>query len=185
VDAAFEPLTAAARVRKAVTFSYRVPEDDAPTVRHLHPWGVVCWRGRWYVVGHDTDRDAPRCFRLSRIVGQVRQIGPPRAFAPPVDLDLISYVARWSGPVERNRITRVLVREGRAAGVRRWAQNCTPTVDGDVLELRYADAESFAAWLVGYGADVTVLEPAEVREATIARLQEIAGISRDLAEVGT
>ena len=52
-----------------VTFDYRVPEDDAPTSRRLQPWGVVCWRGRWYVVGHDLDRDATRCFRLSRIVG--------------------------------------------------------------------------------------------------------------------
>src|SRR5690606_40605444 len=67
--------TAAARERRAVTFAYRVPEDDAPTTRRLQPWGVVCWRGRWYVVGHDLDRDAPRCFRLSRIVGAVRATG--------------------------------------------------------------------------------------------------------------
>ncbi len=190
VDAAFEPLTAAARARREVTFPYRVPEDDAPTTRHLQPWGVVCWRGRWYVVGHDTTRDAPRCFRLSRIVGPVRQTGADGAFEPPADLDLISYVARWSGPAERNRTTRVLARPGRAAGVRRWAVTSTATPEGDVLELRYADADSFAAWLVGYGADVTVLEPAEVREATVARLREIAGVGVaggpvELAEVGS
>jgi predicted DNA-binding transcriptional regulator YafY len=50
-------------------------------------------------------------------------------------------------------------------------------VDGDVVELRYADMEGFAAWLVGYGADVTVLEPDDLRKSVIARLEEIAQVS--------
>src|SRR5205814_7797548 len=119
VDAAFEPLTAAVRDRCAVTFAYRTPEDDAAATRRLQPWGVVCWRGRWYVVGHDLDRDAPRCFRLSRIVGGVRRSGRPEAYTPP-EVDLITYVARWSGPVERPGRATVLVRPGRGAGIRRW-----------------------------------------------------------------
>jgi proteasome accessory factor B len=174
VDPAFEPVTAAARARQLVTFSYRVPEQDQPSTRRLQPWGVVCWKGRWYVVGHDLDRDAARCFRLSRIVGAVRRTGEAGAFTPPADVDLISYVARWSGPVERNRTARIVAKAGRAAGVRRWAQQVDSGPDGDVLELRYADPEGFASWLVGYGADLIVLEPAEVRTAVIKRLHEIA-----------
>ena len=50
----------------------------ARRTRRLQPWGVVCWRGRWYVVGHDLDRGAARCFRLSRIVGAVRPRRPAR-----------------------------------------------------------------------------------------------------------
>jgi proteasome accessory factor B len=174
VDAAFEPLTAAVRDRCAVTFDYRTPEDDAAATRRLQPWGVVCWRGRWYVVGYDLDRRAERCFRLSRIVGQVRRTGRPGAYAPPGDIDLISYVARWTGPVERTGRATVLVPHGRGAGVRRWADETTPGPDGDVLTLRYAEPEWFAAWLVGYGADVVVLDPPEVRDAVIARLKQIA-----------
>ncbi len=174
VDPAFEPLTAAARARCEVIFSYRVPDDDKPTVRHLQPWGVVCWRGKWYVVGHDTDREAPRCFRLSRIVGSVKTQGQPDAFEPPENLDLIGYVGRNAGPVARPNTARVLVKPGRAAGVRRFAQPVQSTTDGDVLELRYAEPDSFAAWLVGYGADVTVLGPDEVRKAVVARLEDIA-----------
>jgi proteasome accessory factor B len=183
VDASFEPLTAAARARQVVTFSYRVPEQDKANTRRLQPWGVVCWKGRWYVVGHDMDRGAARCFRLSRIVGAVRRVGADGAFTPPADLDLISYVAKWSGPVERNRTAKILARPGRAAGVRRWAQEVGSTPEGDLLELRYADAEGFASWLVGYGADVTVLEPVEVRSAVIKRLRDIAvGVGVDLVE---
>ena len=53
----------------------RLPHASASTEtteRHLEPWGVVSWHGRWYVVGHDSDRDATRVFRLSRIEGDVR-----------------------------------------------------------------------------------------------------------------
>jgi proteasome accessory factor B len=174
VDQAFEPLTNAARARREVTFSYRVPEDDNATLRHLQPWGVVCWRGRWYVVGHDTDREATRCFRLNRITGTVKTYGPDGAFTPPENLDLIGYVGRNAGPAPKPNTARVLVKPGRAAGVRRFAEPVQSTSDGDVVELRYAEADSFAAWLVGYGADVIVLAPDDVRKAVVARLEDIA-----------
>lgn len=173
VDPAFEPLTAAVRDRQAVTFDYRTPDDDAATTRRLQVWGVVCWRGRWYVVGHDLDRDAARCFRMSRIVTAVRRWGRRGAYTPP-HVDLIDYVARWSGPVERNGRATVLVPPGRGAGIRRWAEEFVPGPDGDRLTLSYAHAESIAGWLVGYGADVLVLDPPEVRDLVVARLRAIA-----------
>jgi proteasome accessory factor B len=185
VDPAFAPLTAAARERRTVCFDYRTPEGDGPTSRRLQPWGVVCWRGRWYVVGYDLDRAAPRCFRLSRVVGAVRATGRADGFTPPTDVDLISHVARWSGPVERTGRATVLARPGRAAGLRRWAEQSTPGPDGDRLVLRYADPEFLAGTLVGYGADVRVLEPPELRDAVIQRLKEIAARHEAMAEFRT
>jgi proteasome accessory factor B len=169
VDPAFGPLTSAARDRRAVTFSYRVPEVDDPATRRLEPWGVVCWRGRWYVVGHDRDRDATRCFRLSRIVGNVRPVGRSSAFVPPPNVDLISYVAGFDGPVQRTGRAVVVARPGRAAGLRRWAS----AVDGDRLTLPYADVERLASTLAGYGPDVFVEGPPEVRDAVIQQLKEV------------
>lgn len=182
VEPAFAPLADAARERRVVQFDYRVPEEDQPRTRTLQPWGLVCWRGRWYVVGHDTDRQATRCFRLSRVVGPVRPVGSAGAFTPPADVDLISHVASWQRePVERQGRARVLVRPGRADGVRRWAEKVTPTPDGDVVELAYHCADGLASWLVGYGADVRVLEPPEVRDAVISRLKEIVNLDGGVA----
>ncbi len=174
VDPAFEPLTAAVRARQTVTFGYRPPENDTTATRRLHPWGVVCWRGKWYVVGHDLDRAAPRCFRLSRIVGTVRRTGRAGVYEPPADVDLINYVARSSEPVERTNRATLLVRPGRGAGIRRWAEETVPGPDGDRVVLPYADVDSFAAWLVGYGADALVLDPPPLRDRVIARLAEIS-----------
>ncbi|MEU8607617.1 WYL domain-containing protein [Actinoplanes sp. NPDC048791] len=173
VDPAFGPLTAAARARRAVTFSYRVPEVDEPSTRRLQPWGVVCWQGRWYVVGHDRDRRATRCFRLSRIVGVVRPVGSEGAFTPPENVDLISHVARWSGPVERNGRATVLVQPGRAAGLRRLAIETVPGPDGDRLTIPYSDVEWLASRLVGYGAEVRADGPPELRDAVIQQLKEV------------
>jgi proteasome accessory factor B len=175
VDPAFGPLTSASRIRQVVTFEYRVPEDDRSTTRRLQPWGVACWRGRWYVVGFDLDRQAERCFRLSRIISGVKTLGQPGAYAAPKDLDLISYVARWTGSMPEHRFqTTLLIKKEKAAGVRRWAESIEPTPEGDHVSLNYSDARGFANWLVGYGSDVQVLDPPEVRDAVIARLREIA-----------
>ncbi|GIJ54984.1 helix-turn-helix transcriptional regulator [Virgisporangium aurantiacum] len=174
VDPAFEPLTAAVRARQPVTFDYHPPEHDTTSTRRLQPWGVVCWRGKWYVVGHDLDRAAARCFRLSRVVGGIRRSGRAGTYEPPADLDLISYVARFSGPVERTHRATLLVRPDRAAGVRRWATEIVPGPTGDRVTLPFADADGFAGWLVGYGADVLVLEPPALRDRVIARLEQVS-----------
>jgi proteasome accessory factor B len=173
VDPSFGPLQTAARDRREVRFDYRTPEDDAAQGRRLQPWGVVSWRGRWYVVGHDLDRAATRCFRLSRVVGAVCPVGPAGVFEPPADTDLISHVARWSGPVEQPNRATVLIRPGRAAGVRRHAEQVVARPDGDHATLTYSDPDGFARWIVGYGADVVVLAPEEARKATVARLREL------------
>src|SRR6478735_4252722 len=70
-EPAFEPLWDATRTRTPVRFTYRGSGATQATTRHLQPWGVVSFRGRWYVAGHDTDRDQPRVFRLSRVQGEV------------------------------------------------------------------------------------------------------------------
>ncbi|GAA4586474.1 WYL domain-containing protein [Actinoplanes octamycinicus] len=173
VDPAFGPLTSAARDRRAVTFRYRVPELDEPSVRRLEPWGVVCWRGRWYVVGHDRDRNAARCFRLSRIVGDVKATGRPDAFTPPEDADLIKHVAVSSGPIARTGRATVTVRPGRAAGLRRLASEIVSGPEGDRLTISYGDPEWLAARIAGYGPDARADGPPELRDAVIQHLKEL------------
>ena len=88
--------------------------------RHLQPWGVVTARGRWYVVGHDTDRGEPRMFRLSRIVGDVATDGRPGTFVVPEGTDLRALTRSLAPEQPVGRAT-VLVRKGAAQGLRRRA----------------------------------------------------------------
>ncbi len=74
-DPSFEPMYAAVRARRAVEFDYRKEPGGPAERRRLQPWGLVSFRGRWYVIGHDERRGDRRTFRLSRIVGPVRPVG--------------------------------------------------------------------------------------------------------------
>src|ERR1700755_1340327 len=79
---------------QAVQFPHR-PSRAAPyTTRSVEPWGVVTERGRWYLVGHDRDRDATRTFRLSRIGADVAPFGPAGAVTLPDGVDLRKIVAQ-------------------------------------------------------------------------------------------
>lgn len=177
VDEAFAPVMAAVRDRREIRFEYLGASDDASVKRRLQPWGVVCHRGRWYVVGWDLDRDATRCFRLSRITGTVRAGGKVDAFAVPDGVNLLDHVASFHGDVEElpPRRATVLIAPGRAAGLRRRAEQFEARrSDGDRVVITFHDPRRFAALLATYGNDVTVLDPPEVRKELARLLADIA-----------
>lgn len=176
VDEAFAPVMAAVRDRQEIRFDYLGAADDIAAPRRLQPWGVVCYRGRWYVIGHDLDRDASRCFRLSRVTGKVTPSGDTDAYQVPPDVNLLDHVARFSmdsGDTTPRRAT-VLVAPGRAAGIRRRAEQILARrADGDRLIIPFHDAHKLAARLAAYGPDVTVLEPAELRKEMATLLADV------------
>jgi proteasome accessory factor B len=171
----FEPCYTAARDRRQLAFDYQRPDEDAPTRRHVQPWGVVAWHGRWYLVGLDLDRQAPRQYRLSRVVGTPKATGPAGAFEPPADLDLAEVVARQVGGQEQLVVVRA--RPGTAIGLRRHAVPLGPADDGDDrLELRTTEPAALADQIAAYGDDVLVEAPAAVRDAVISRLTRLAAM---------
>ncbi len=173
---AFEACYAAARDRRELTFDYRRPDEDAATRRHVQPWGVVAWHGRWYLGGLDLDRQRPRVFRLSRVVGTPAPTGPAGAFEPPGDVDLTAMVAGQFGGEELVVVVRA--RPGTAVGLRRWATPLGTTQDGteDRMELRTTEPWGLAGQLAALGADVVVESPPEVRDGVVARLTRLAGM---------
>jgi proteasome accessory factor B len=181
-EPAFEPSYAAARDRRELTFDYRRPDAGKPSSRRVQPWGVVAWHGRWYLVGHDQDRQAPRVFRLSRMVGLPRAVGPAEAFEPPADLDLAAVVER---SVRREEFLVVVrARPGTANGLRRTAEPLGPAGGGhdghdgleDRLQVRTTEPEALADQLAAYGADVVVEAPQRMREAVVERLTRLAAM---------
>ncbi len=169
-EAAFTPLYTAARDRRPVSFEYAGPGDVAAATRHVEPWGVVSWHGRWYVVGHDTDRNATRIFRLSRVIGSVEYTGPVGTVEVPPDVDLSGQVASLAPSVTRD-VARLRVRNGRALPLRRRSTVLEEAGDWTTIEIGFGDSESLAAEVCGYGADAVALGPPEVRAAVIRRLQ--------------
>ena len=176
----FEGFWDATRTRTRVRFDYRTSRAATAGTRHLEPWGVVSYRGRWYVVGHDTDRDAPRMVRLSRVQGQVATEGRPGAFEVPEGTDLRELAASLAPAPPEHKAT-LRVRAGAAQGLRRQATpgDVVPGRDGwDTLTVAYGATTSFAHELLGYAADVVVEEPEDLRAAVVAGLRAVAGEAR-------
>ena len=163
--------------RQVVRFQHR-PSRAAPyTTRTVEPWGVVTEKGRWYLVGHDRDRDARRTFRLSRIGSEVTPIGLPGAVTVPAEVDLRKIVADTVAETPTGGRARVWVADGRATALRRAGTSIAARQlagrDGEVIELDIGSADRLARDITGYGADAVVLEPQSLREDVLARLRGV------------
>lgn len=174
-EPALSPSLAAVQQGRVVRFAYRTANSGTPQEREVEPWGIVSWRGRWYLAGYDRGRGAARVFRLSRVSGPVTPTGPPGVVDAPADLDLVGMAARLSADVPSGTAT-VRVRHGAGAGLRRTASRVQPAEGGaDVLDLPYSDPEAMAERLAGYAADVVVLAPEGIRASVVGRLRAMAG----------
>ena len=159
---------------QAVRSQHRPTPVEPYTERTVEPWGVVTAMGRWYLVGHDRDRDATRIFRLSRIGPDVTPLGPHGTVTRPDGVDLRAIVDQAIGETSSGGQARVWVADGYATALRRAGNSVgRQTIggrDGDVIELNVSALDRLAREVAGYGADALVLEPASLRADVVARL---------------
>jgi proteasome accessory factor B len=175
-EPAFATCWEAVRERRAIEFEHVRYGETEPRTRHLQPWGVVRYNGRWYVVGLDTDRGAERVFRLSRVQGEVRQVGRAGAYEIPAEAD-VRDVARRLAPTPVAERAVLLVREGAGHALRRGAAQITEDVPGpdartgwDRVELQQP-TDGLVDSVLTHGADVMLLEPASLRAQVVERLR--------------
>jgi proteasome accessory factor B len=164
---------------QAVMFPHRRSRSEPYSNRTVEPWGVITYRGRWYLVGHDRDRDATRTFRLSRIGADVKAVGPRGAVQRPADVNLRDIVHRAVAEWPPGPEARVWVAEGRATALRRQATSTTPRTlrgrAGDELTLDIGMAARLAREVASHGADAVALEPPSLRDDVLERLRAQAG----------
>lgn len=183
-EPAFDAMWAMTISRTPVRFHYRRPSDPEPALRHLEPWGVVTSRERWYVIGHDRDRDEVRMFRLSRIEGDVLADGRPGSFTVPAGTDVRALTTGLT-PVRPTIGATVLARKGSAVFLRRRALTVTEDVAGpdtetpwDRLEVSTYSHNDLASDVLGHLGEVVAVEPPELRDLVVARLADLAGGAR-------
>ncbi|MEX0427074.1 helix-turn-helix transcriptional regulator [Nocardioides sp. DS6] len=177
-EGSFDTFLQATQDRSEVEFGYRTSRGADATTRHLQPWGVARYAGRWYAVGHDTDRAGTRIFRLSRVVGDARIVSEPGAFEVPEGTD-VRAIARTLAPAPPTGRVTLLVRRGAGHALRRTAEEVEyavagpdGTTDWDRLVLTRLPYD-LAGEVLAHGVDAYVEEPLELRRQVVDRLRAV------------
>jgi proteasome accessory factor B len=175
VEPAFDDVKNAVLQHVPVAFTYRTAKTGQVATRHVQPWAIASWHGHWYLTGFDTEKAAPRVFRLGRIEGKVVVEGEPHSYDVPQGHEpkaMISAVA-----VDRAPQTSTLrVRAGAGHSLRRQASSIEDIDDAwSLAAVDFTDTEAFASEICGFGPDVVVQGPPELREAVIRRLTGALG----------
>lgn len=165
-DVAFEPLTAALDKHVIVRFGYLKPGEQEARVRTVAPIALIQREGRWMLHGEDQDARGTRNFLLRRIVTPITTTNTKHAVFPAsatedamAELDEI-----WE------RKAAVIEVEPGSDAATRLSKRPSTTAEADTLTLHYSDIDLVADELAGYGPEVVVRSPNELRAAVRERL---------------
>ncbi|HEX6230404.1 MAG TPA: WYL domain-containing protein [Actinomycetota bacterium] len=157
-----------------VRFAYRTARGQA-SERTVDAYGLVVRGGHWYLVGRDLDRGEIRSFRLSRMASELSSVG--EGSSPPEGFQAAEHVQAgpWGAGEAQDRAVVAFapdvawwatkgVQGARALGTREdgWTEVSVPFQPG----------ESLAGWILSFGPDAEALEPPELREEIVRRLEE-------------
>ncbi len=174
----FEALSDAVLRRRIVSFDYRKKNSVEFESRTVRPYHLTAFARDWYLVAHDEGRGALRTFRLAamRAVKTVKG----KTFAMPADFNPERYFGASFGIFVGEGAERVRIRfTGRSAetvadGMWHGSQTLEKEPGGSlVLTLHTGGIEELARWLLSFGDEAEVLEPAALREAVVAQCRRV------------
>lgn len=158
--------------RKQVSFWYTRQMGADDEKRYLEPWRILSLRGRFYVIGFDTDREDVRLFRLTR-VHEVEDTGF-EASHPRPDVDMQALAEKVLSRNEELVTAVVAIKPGRCGDVRAVAQE----LDDGTFQLPAMTRRAVVDVALANAGLMTVESPEEIREEVISRLRTIAGVQR-------
>jgi len=170
-DPAFPALQEGIERSRVVVFDYLKPGEEASTRRRMRPLALVEYEARWHVYGIDVDADGERTFLLSRIVSDVKVTG--QTFDPALRDGAADRALAGLAAVAESQTALLEVTPGTEAALR-LGRRAAPAPQG--LRVPYVDRHIFADELATYGPEVRVVEPADLRDAVIDRLQAIVAL---------
>ena len=156
--------------RRRLRIRYR--EGRRVVQRTIDPLGLVLKAGAWYLVAHR--RAGMRVYRVSRIASaRVTEEAVDR----PHGFDLARYWKEWSEEFERTRPQVDVIVRATPRGLQalRWAARGI-RADGERTIASFERVEDAVGAMLGLGADVEVLEPADVRERVRDAAREAAAL---------
>ena len=167
-----------------VTFDYRKPDDPAGSRRRLvQPWHIAQRGPLCYVIGYDREARGRRTFALPRIA---RPALTATRFTLPEDFSPESHFANAFCVLGGTGDHCIVVRFHGASAVRvqecEWheSERWRPLPGGSVeLELRLGALEEIERWVLGWGGQAEVIEPAALRQRIATTIGALARVYRE------
>lgn len=157
-----------------VRVNHRPLTAPEATTRAVDPYRLWYAGGGLYLIGFDHAKKAIRTFAVERIS---RVVTTSQRFAVQDGFDFDAYT-RTAFPVHGGepQLVRIRFSSEQAPYImeRHWhdSQRLTPQEDGSVvLELQIGNLWEVRRWLIGWGADGEVLEPAALRDWVTAECE--------------
>ena len=135
-----------------------------------------------YLIGYDESRKARRTYKVERILSASLT---PETFTPPeTESPARELLKAWDVIADEDPV-KVVIRFSPAVAKRaaetRWhpSQVLEPQADGSLLwRGQIAGMREIRIWILGWGADAEVLEPAALRDEVAAELKKAAALYR-------
>lgn len=180
--AVFNTLSGAVLRQHEVEFDYRKPGEKKSSRRRVHPYHLAHRENLWYLIAFDPERNALRTFALPRIS---RADAGKETFTRPADFSPEKFFASALGVLGGSGNYRVVVRFGPAVAdrvrEREWheSQDLRDLPDGRLqLTLHLGALPEIESWVLTWGADAEVLEPAELRDRLRATATALSRLYR-------
>lgn len=148
--------------RNLLTFQYYAPKGNSK--RSIEPYYLVFKWSSWYVWGWCTEKKDYRLFKLNRMDALVKETA---TFIPrKVPMPNLSDEKIFPGGI---KVKALFTRDSQWRLVEEFGIHCfTENEDGTLLfTADYTEKENLLSWLLTFGDEVKVLEPAWVQEELI------------------
>lgn len=161
---------------RALAFDYR-SAGGGHSRREVDPGGLVHNRGHWYLVGFDRGRGEERAFRISRIDGEVEDLGTAIDHADRPDPRTVLRTGPWDDGPGSTEVSIAFAPDA-AAYARTQIPGASeePGADGWItLHATSSDLGWAASWVLSFGEDALALAPDGLRAEIIRRLEDAGG----------
>jgi proteasome accessory factor B len=169
----FELLSRAVLDSVEAEFRYRKLRSNAAETRRVRPYHLGCVDHQWYLFGFDLARQQVRTFALPRITAP-RLTGA--RFRRPANFSIGKFLDSSFGVFQSEGRTTVRIRfqpfAAQLVRERMWhhSQKIKELRDGGLeLKLQLGSLEEIERWVLSWGDEAEVLEPAKLRQ----RLAEV------------
>lgn len=175
----FRILAEGVRQHRQLALRYWTASRNSVGQRRVDPYHLALLNHDWYLIGFDHLRKQVRIFKAVR-VRSAR--ATEKKFKVPADFDINEYLGDSFRALRGSEHHRVVLRFSPAVAGRvaekiwhRTQQTESLPGGGLILRLALSDLREVKGWILSWGAEVEVLEPAELRQEMRQELGRMVG----------